>query len=120
MSNVCEILAVGTEILLGDIINTDAAYIAGRLAALGFPSYRQTVVGDNDGRLADAIREAFTRADILILMAKGQTQQAIHRSRDYADSFGKYELEIERYFDHSLSCRVLEHITRKPAGIILD
>jgi len=67
MSNVCEILAVGTEILLGDIINTDAAYIAGRLAALGFPSYRQTVVGDNDGRLADAIREAFTRADILIL-----------------------------------------------------
>lgn len=59
-------------------------------------------------------------ADILILMAKGQTQQAIDRSREYADSFGKYELEIERYFDHSLSCRVLEHITRKPAGIILD
>ncbi len=67
MKNVCEILAVGTEILLGDIINTDAAYIAGRLAAMGFSSYRQTVVGDNDGRLCDAIREAFTRADILIL-----------------------------------------------------
>lgn len=67
MSNVCEILAVGTEILLGDIVNTDAAYIAGRLAALGFSSYRQTVVGDNDGRLCDAIREAFSRSDILIL-----------------------------------------------------
>ena len=40
MSNICEILAVGTEILLGDIVNTDAAYIAGRLAALGFSSYR--------------------------------------------------------------------------------
>ncbi len=67
MSNICEILAVGTEILLGDIINTDAAYIAGRLAALGFSSYRQSVIGDNDGRLCDAIREAFGRADILIL-----------------------------------------------------
>lgn len=67
MSNICEILAVGTEILLGDIINTDAAFIAGRLAALGFSSYRQTVVGDNDGRLCDAIKEAFGRADILIL-----------------------------------------------------
>ena len=67
MSNVCEILAVGTEILLGDIVNTDAAYIAGRLAAMGFSSYRQSVIGDNDGRLCDAIREAFGRADILIL-----------------------------------------------------
>ena len=67
MSNICEILAVGTEILLGDIINTDAAYIAGRLAALGFSSYRQSVIGDNDGRLCEAIREAFGRADILIL-----------------------------------------------------
>jgi len=67
MSNICEILSVGTELLLGDIVNTDTAFIAGRLAALGFPSYRQTVVGDNDGRLADAIREGFSRADILIL-----------------------------------------------------
>lgn len=67
MSNIVEILAVGTELLLGDIVNTDAAFVAGRLAALGFSSYRQTVVGDNDHRLVDAIREAFGRADILVL-----------------------------------------------------
>jgi len=67
MKNICEIIAVGTEILLGDIVNTDAAYIAGRLAEMGFSSYRQTVVGDNDARLGDAIREAFGRADIVIL-----------------------------------------------------
>lgn len=44
MSNVCEILSVGTELLLGDIVNTDTAFIAGRLASLGLPTYRQTVV----------------------------------------------------------------------------
>ena len=59
-------------------------------------------------------------ADILILMAKGETQAAIDRCKVYADAFGKYELEIERHLDHSLSCRVLEHITRKPVGIILN
>ncbi len=62
-----EILSVGTELLLGDIVNTDAAYIARQLAVLGFPLYRQTVVGDNPGRLRAAIDEAFSRADILIL-----------------------------------------------------
>ncbi|MBQ8640790.1 MAG: competence/damage-inducible protein A [Clostridia bacterium] len=94
MSNVCEILAVGTEILLGDIINTDAAYIAGRLAALGFSSYRQTVVGDNDGRLCDAIREAFGRADILILTGGlGPTCDDITKT-SVAEVFG---LPLERH-----------------------
>ena len=62
-----EILSVGTELLLGDIVNTDAAYLARRLAALGIPLYRQTVVGDNPARLRAAIDEALARADILIL-----------------------------------------------------
>lgn len=62
-----EILSVGTELLLGDIVNTDAAYIARRLAQLGIALYRQTTVGDNPARLRAAIDEAFSRADILIL-----------------------------------------------------
>lgn len=62
-----EILCVGTELLLGDIVNTDAAYLARRLAQLGIPVYRQSVVGDNPERLRSAIAEAFTRADLLIL-----------------------------------------------------
>ena len=88
MSNVCEILSVGTELLLGDIVNTDTAFIAGRLAALGLPIYRQSVVGDNDGRLHEAIREAFARADILILTGGlGPTCDDITK-KAVADYFG--------------------------------
>ena len=46
-----EILCVGTELLLGDIVNTNAAFIARGLAELGVNCYYQTVVGDNAGRL---------------------------------------------------------------------
>jgi len=38
----------------------------------------------------------------------------------FGDDFGRYELELERYYDHSLACRVLEHVTRKTQVIILD
>lgn len=49
-----EILSVGTELLLGDIINTNAAYIAKELATMGIDLYHQTVVGDNPERLKKA------------------------------------------------------------------
>ena len=62
-----EILCVGTELLLGDIVNTNAAFIARELAAAGVPTYHQAVVGDNDGRLRACLDEAFTRADTVIL-----------------------------------------------------
>ncbi len=62
-----EILCVGTELLMGQIVNTNAAYIARELAAAGIPSYRQSVVGDNPGRLAEAIRLALGRSDAVIL-----------------------------------------------------
>ena len=61
-----EILAVGTELLLGDIVNTNAPYLARELANLGIGVLHQEVVGDNPGRLRDAIREALSRSDILI------------------------------------------------------
>lgn len=62
-----EILSVGTEILLGEIVNTDAAFIAGRLALLGVSHYYQAAVGDNCGRLTEHIRAALERCDLLIL-----------------------------------------------------
>ena len=62
-----EILSVGTELLLGDIVNTDAAFISKKLAELGIPLYHQTVVGDNAERLECAIRDSLSRADILIM-----------------------------------------------------
>lgn len=62
-----EILCVGTELLLGDIVNTNAAFIAQRLAETGIDTYYQTVVGDNPERLREAIEQAFSRADAVIL-----------------------------------------------------
>lgn len=61
-----EILAVGTELLLGDILNTNAQYLARELAAMGIGVLHQEVVGDNPGRLRDSIREALSRSDILV------------------------------------------------------
>lgn len=61
-----EILCIGTEILMGDIVNTNAAYIAKELTVLGINTYHQSVVGDNPGRLKEALDLAFSRADIVI------------------------------------------------------
>lgn len=61
-----EIIAVGTEILLGDIVNTNAQYISKELAKLGINVYFQSVVGDNPHRLEDTVYKAFERADIVI------------------------------------------------------
>ena len=62
-----EIISVGTELLLGDIINTDAAYLARELAALGIPCYHQSVVGDNPARLRATLELALSRSDLIFL-----------------------------------------------------
>lgn len=62
-----EILCVGTELLLGDIINTNAAYIAKELANIGIDVYYQSVVGDNNDRLKTSLNLAFSRADIVVM-----------------------------------------------------
>ena len=61
-----EIICIGTELLLGDILNTNCQYLAQELASLGIPHYYQTVVGDNLQRIHQVIQVATTRADILI------------------------------------------------------
>ena len=62
-----EIISVGTELLLGDIVNTDAAYLARELAALGIPCYYQSVVGDNPARLRAMLEEAKKRSKWIFL-----------------------------------------------------
>lgn len=62
----CEILCVGSELLLGDIVNTNAAYLAQQLSGLGICVYHQSVVGDNPERLSAAVRLAFSRSDLVI------------------------------------------------------
>lgn len=61
-----EIISVGTELLLGSTINTDAADVAVLLSEYGIDVYWQTVVGDNPGRLMEAVRRAKGRADLII------------------------------------------------------
>lgn len=63
-----EIIAVGTEILLGQIVNTNTTFVAHRLADMGIDVYYQTVVGDNQQRLIQAIDIASKRNDLVILM----------------------------------------------------
>jgi len=62
-----EIIAVGTELLLGQILNTNAKFLSVELSKLGINVYYQTVVGDNGQRLKDALSLALKRADLLIL-----------------------------------------------------
>ena len=63
---ICEILSVGTELLLGQIANTDAQYLSRRLSEYGINLYRQTTVGDNPERVKQALSEALARCDLVI------------------------------------------------------
>ena len=64
---IAELISVGTELLLGNIVNTNASYLSVQCAKLGFSLYHQVTVGDNEARLGDAIKTAIARSDIIIL-----------------------------------------------------
>lgn len=64
---VVELISVGTEILLGNIVNTNAAFLAEKCALLGLSMYHQSAVGDNEERLADTLKTALGRSDVVIL-----------------------------------------------------
>lgn len=62
-----ELISTGTELLLGQILNTNARFLGQRLAELGIDLFYQTTVGDNESRLADVFRSAYHRADVVIV-----------------------------------------------------
>lgn len=101
-----EILCVGTELLLGNILNTDARYLAGALAECGISCYRQTVLGDNIGRVSAEIKASLERCDLLLITGGlGPTADDITRDA-VAAAFGltlvtdeKSERHIQKYFD---------------------
>ncbi|MBQ6356667.1 MAG: hypothetical protein IJI52_06165 [Solobacterium sp.] len=64
---IAEIISVGTELLLGNILNTNAQYLSKHLADLGIEVHFQTVVGDNPARIMAAVETAYTRADTVIM-----------------------------------------------------
>ena len=61
-----EVLSVGTELLLGEIVDTNAQYISRRLKEWGVDVYRRVTVGDNPARLLATFKEALGRADIVV------------------------------------------------------
>ncbi len=63
---IAELIMVGTELLLGEVIDTNSAYLAERLAAMGIDLYYVTKVGDNQARIAQLVREAHQRSDVVI------------------------------------------------------
>lgn len=62
-----EFICVGTELLLGNIVNTNAAFLAEKCAEIGLSCYYQTVVGDNRERLLQTVKTAIERSDIILL-----------------------------------------------------
>lgn len=64
---IAEILAVGTELLLGETVNSNAAYLGQILSENGFNVYHQVTVGDNASRLSEALKQALARADVIVL-----------------------------------------------------
>lgn len=100
-----EIICVGTEILLGNIVNTNAAYLAEKCAAAGLSCYYQSVVGDNEERLSQTIQCAVGRSDIVILsgglgptqddLTKEVAAKVCNRQLSLDDACKKH---IEKYF----------------------
>ncbi len=102
---VVELISVGTELLLGNTVNTNAAYLSEKCALLGLSLYYQTVVGDNEDRLSGALKTALDRSDVVILTGGlGPTQDDLTKETA-AKVLGKKLLEdahtrkrIEEYF----------------------
>ena len=76
----CEVLAIGTELLLGQIVDTNSAWIGEQLAASGIDSYEHRAIGDNQTRIVDALRDLFSRSDaVLVCGGLGPTQDDLTR-----------------------------------------
>ena len=76
----CEVIAIGTELLLGIIVDSNSAWIGEQLALAGIDSYFQVKVGDNFGRIEGCIRQALERSDAVICCGGlGPTQDDITR-----------------------------------------
>jgi nicotinamide-nucleotide amidase len=100
-----EIIAIGTEILLGEITDTNSVYLAQQLRKLGINLYFMTSVGDNEGRIESAIRLAMSRADLIITCGglgptvDDMTRQSVAAATDRGLSYHEelYQQIVERF-----------------------
>lgn len=112
---IAELIFVGTELLLGNIVNTNAAFLSEQCAGLGLSVYYQTVVGDNRERLKETIETAKRRADVIVLGGGlGPTEDDLTKETA-AEVFGK-----ELVCDEHSKMRILEYfekLGREPSAI---
>lgn len=110
-----EILSIGTEILLGDIVNTNAQYLSQELAAIGVNVFHQAVVGDNEDRILEEFDRAFEKCDIIITTGGlGPTEDDL--TKELACRYFGKELvlhekslkELESYFKKSGRTHITE------------
>ena len=97
---IAEILSVGTELLMGQIANTDAQFISRQLSHLGINIYHQTTVGDNPARVKEALALALSRADIVITTGGlGPTEDDLTKEM-VAEYFGLKMVRDPKSYDH--------------------
>lgn len=107
-----EIITVGTEILLGDILNTNCRYLSRELAAMGIEMYYQITVGDNEERLLKTLEESLNRSDIVICTGGlGPTEDDI--TKEVCAKYFGYELGLHK---QSLDAMIerFKHMNRVP------
>lgn len=128
---VVELISVGTELLLGNIVNTNTQFLAEKCALLGLSMYHQVVVGDNRERLAEVIRTALKRSDVIILTGGlGPTEDDL--TKEVCAEVMGFPLEedahtrerLEQYFKNSIYKEIPENNWKQaiiPVGaIVLD
>lgn len=107
-----EIITVGTEILLGDILNTNTHYLSNELANMGIDVYYQITVGDNEQRLLSQLKESFKRSDLVILTGGlGPTEDDI--TKEVCAKYFDMEMEFhEQSWDKIIE--IHNKMNRKP------
>lgn len=118
-----EIVSVGTELLLGELVDTNAAWIAGELRRLGYYVYYKTTVGDNRGRLAETIGRAFARADLVVVSGGlGPTDDDLTREAiaDVCGAVPREDPELVRRLEALFAARnrPMPAVNRKQAWLI--
>lgn len=112
---VVELIAVGTEILLGNIVNTNAAFLAEKCALLGLSLYYQTAVGDNEERLSETLKTALNRSDIVILSGGlGPTKD------DLTKEVAAKVMEIPLVEDKHTRKRIEEYFKNSQSKVVTD
>lgn len=104
----CEVVAVGSELLLGQIVDTNSAWLGEQLALAGIDSHHQTKVGDNLGRMVDVLRIALDRSDAVIVCGGlGPTQDDITREAIAA------VMGVDLDLDDEIAARIESRFSRR-------